>query len=910
MKNFYTTQILYLLMTSLGTSVFANNATKDWDVKDPFDHKVFIENLGQVDGRNSTTGAANEKIYFSACRNGLEYHFAQNGFTLRFNIYEGEEEAEKEQEEKAEEPSFELQHLRWLGANPNCRISASGKQSWYVTFAETKEKGRASAYTSITYHELYEGIDVQYLIPDGKEGIKYNIILHPGADPSKIKMCYEGASTRLDGTMLSVKNSFAQVVEHAPVSFYSDSKESIASAFVVTGSTISFRLGNYDHNRTVIIDPWIVATTFTPAPNNAAYDIEYDAQGNVYIYGGFNGGVFEEMKYDNAGNLQWVYQAAPLGHYYGDFTVCTQSGTSYLVEGFRASGAKLVKVNSLGVQVALFPGHINFREAWRVQYNHCTDQVVLAGGGTTNSSYHGIVLDTNTVVVAQSNMLSTSEFGHDICMLAIDNSNNCYAAMARAAVHYSTFDNVMLKCSASTLFPLDYLVDDNHNFYEGGSVQYTAGSTTNGFNGIAVNNDFLFTYDGSLLQRWNKNTGALIDSVHFPNPCYAWGGIAADDCNNVYVGYDQTIIKLDTNFTVLATFNLPDDIYDLRLGQQDKLYACGRGFVAQFQLANPCNPLALNINYSPGQCESELPLITASVSGGLTPYSYSWSTGSSQPQASVSAMPAGFYPVTVTDGGCIPHSITDTAIIFENPNLHLQSVQNVFCKYDSTGAVVMSANQGLGPYSYHWFPFGGSDSAITNVPTGNYLAVVTSAHGCKDSLTATVAAPIDPIIATATVLQQPNHVLGTPAELYASGGSSYQWSPAEGLSCTDCPNPVADPLFTTKYCVTVVNDSGCIDEACTTVFISSVYVPNAFTPGQDQLNEVFRPVLNNVHRYRFTIFDRWGGKVFETEDQQEGWNGCRNGTPCEQSVYVYKITYVDDAHNKERELIGSVTLIR
>jgi gliding motility-associated-like protein len=65
-----------------------------------------------------------------------------------------------------------------------------------------------------------------------------------------------------------------------------------------------------------------------------------------------------------------------------------------------------------------------------------------------------------------------------------------------------------------------------------------------------------------------------------------------------------------------------------------------------------------------------------------------------------------------------------------------------------------------------------------------------------------------------------------------------------------------------------------------------------------------------VHDYSFLVFDRWGEKIFETNNISDGWNGYYKGNLCSNDVYVYKITFRDDVLSKLHEYIGRVTLVR
>jgi gliding motility-associated-like protein len=114
----------------------------------------------------------------------------------------------------------------------------------------------------------------------------------------------------------------------------------------------------------------------------------------------------------------------------------------------------------------------------------------------------------------------------------------------------------------------------------------------------------------------------------------------------------------------------------------------------------------------------------------------------------------------------------------------------------------------------------------------------------------------------------------------------------------------------------VVNDSGCVDTARLNIEVRdyhTFYIPNAFTPNGDNVNDTWAPVHINIlsRDFQLTVFDRWGARIFETTDIKEMWNGrWRNGGDLvQQDVYVYRVIYYDNFDQKHEE-IGSVSVIR
>lgn len=114
-------------------------------------------------------------------------------------------------------------------------------------------------------------------------------------------------------------------------------------------------------------------------------------------------------------------------------------------------------------------------------------------------------------------------------------------------------------------------------------------------------------------------------------------------------------------------------------------------------------------------------------------------------------------------------------------------------------------------------------------------------------------------------------------------------------------------------CLQVENQFTCKDTTCIKVDVfdeSLIYIPNAFNPNKDGLNELFLPVLSNVQFYKLQLFNRWGQLLFETEDVLEGWNGTFKGDDCRAGVYTYKMTYRFKGNYDDQYLTGHFTLLR
>ena len=154
---------------------------------------------------------------------------------------------------------------------------------------------------------------------------------------------------------------------------------------------------------------------------------------------------------------------------------------------------------------------------------------------------------------------------------------------------------------------------------------------------------------------------------------------------------------------------------------------------------------------------------------------------------------------------------------------------------------------------------------------------------------------------------------GQPLQLNASGGTVYSWQPATGLNDTNIDNPIAVLQKDQVYVVSIRNDDGC--EGRDTIRIKvykgpDLYVPSAFTPDHNGLNDVFRVTAPGFKQLDyFRVYDRWGKLVFETREISKGWDGTLHGVEQSTGVYVWIVKGID-YRNKSLFKKGTVTLIR
>lgn len=148
---------------------------------------------------------------------------------------------------------------------------------------------------------------------------------------------------------------------------------------------------------------------------------------------------------------------------------------------------------------------------------------------------------------------------------------------------------------------------------------------------------------------------------------------------------------------------------------------------------------------------------------------------------------------------------------------------------------------------------------------------------------------------------------GESSTIWASGGESYLWSTGETLASI-----LVNPNITTVYSVTITDALGTQTNASVEIKVAvcqDLYVPNAFTPDGDNLNDEFIVKGENIQDFTMTIFSRNGQLVFETSDIHKGWDGKVRGKMGEPGFYTYKINYTDSI-GKSHEKKGQLLLLR
>ncbi|MBX7109787.1 MAG: gliding motility-associated C-terminal domain-containing protein [Chitinophagales bacterium] len=247
------------------------------------------------------------------------------------------------------------------------------------------------------------------------------------------------------------------------------------------------------------------------------------------------------------------------------------------------------------------------------------------------------------------------------------------------------------------------------------------------------------------------------------------------------------------------------------------------GFTNAFILALSGVPYSQNIFAIPndvtchGGSDGSINLF---VSGTAAPFTYSWNTVPPQTTVNATNLDSGTYVCTVTDiNGCITYDTVTVSVLPSLP-FSVQANPNFIC----AGSAAQLTVSGIS--SFTWMPGNMSASPVSVSPavTTVYTVSGTDANGCTRQDSVTVAVNALPLI---TVNPNPASICsGGAIGLLASGGVSYSWSPATGLSSSTVANPTANPAATTVYTVTGIGANGCINSSTATVNVNSNPVVN------------------------------------------------------------------------------------
>lgn len=306
------------------------------------------------------------------------------------------------------------------------------------------------------------------------------------------------------------------------------------------------------------------------------------------------------------------------------------------------------------------------------------------------------------------------------------------------------------------------------------------------------------------------------------------------------------------------------------------------------------------------------------ISGGVLPITYSWSPGG-QTTAVATNLYAGDYTVTAVDqNNC---QVVETVTVSNPINFSIDFTQIPDTCMKGSGIINAVGNGTSGPFTYDWnLPGDNTNPTQDSLTGGDALTIqVTDVDGCVLSDTVIVAnITNDSLSASFTATPNPVDILFPQTKLINTSQyySTYTWNYL-GQDITNVMNPVVELPDWGDYPVTlyVYDANGCSDTASQDILVRGgvyYYIPNSFTPDENNLNDRWFPQGVGFDRksYQMTIFDRWGNIIYMTNNNDYGWNGHdREGKMCPAGMYAYKIT-LEGYEGALPVFHGSIMLIR
>lgn len=398
------------------------------------------------------------------------------------------------------------------------------------------------------------------------------------------------------------------------------------------------------------------------------------------------------------------------------------------------------------------------------------------------------------------------------------------------------------------------------------------------------------------------------------------------------VGYGAPTYSLNGTATTNTVINtLAAGIYTVTgsdiMGCKDTIYS--------IKVDEPLKLMAGITSDDYSICRNDTLQLTSAFSGGIKPYDISWSTGTTNPAVNSNTLTQIAMPQTDTTywfdlrdkNNCAVHSDTIEINVNQLPIVDFTADNFEGCQPFTVNFTNLSAST---PTVSSWlWSFGTGTVSTLASPnytytfsgTFNVSLEATTDSGCVATMTKQNYILVHPKPkANFNYTPASGIDILNPEVSFQNTSSGYDnafWNFNDGSTVIAETNPSHTYADTGVYQVKLVVSTiyNCVDSISIPLKvneISTMYVPNAFTPDGNSLNDVFAPSGIQVYDYKMMIFDRWGEKIFESSVLNEGWDGKKGGTLCREGVYVYKIEFKPvngPAKRRMQEMVGHVTLL-
>lgn len=842
----------------------------------------FIPNYGQVADEQ---GRPMPDVRYTVASQGLRINLLANGMQFIFprvlhdsSVYENTNDVVTSAESfqnanRNDSIKYFRLDLTFESANKNPNIEAvdvaDDHTNYYFPWCPNGIL-HVPAYHKLIYHDLYPHIDlVLYSHPESESELQYpfeyDFIVHPGGDPSQIRMHYLNPdSLRVDeGGDATISSMLGFIRDRAPRTHIAGNETAIPSAFMINGTTLRFETGAYDSSQTLIIDPPRLWGTYYGGPTYEQFsDATVDKDDNIIPVGTAKSttGIASSGAYQTSllgSQSAMIVKLSPSGSrlwatYYGQTTdafavITDQGGNIYAAgnasssPGLSTSGAFRTAPGS-GFLVKFDPSGARL---WGTYYGTNSSPRGLAMDSSSNVYMTGTTSDPSGVATSgthQTSIVSGSLAGFLTSFTP--------AGTRRWGTYYcGVRPNYAGKGHTQ---PLRIAVDLNGNILIAGTTQDTTGIATPGtfdtfYPGtLSTNAGFVAEFDNSGGQVWGTY---VADTTYALNQQTQLLGLACDRKSGVLIGGATNVSNLATPGayqTTLSSFGtdgflmrldsvglrtwgtyiqhtLPfgialDKSYDVVIGGQTTS-ATGVASAGEYQTT-----------YGGGSSDAFIAKFTTTGAfhwgtyyggtGAESAYGFvldreghpiiAGNTTSTNAMASSGSF-LSTYPSGSSQSGFVA-KFCDTV----HAPLFYSSASNAICYGEPD-----TLTAGVGFLNYLWRQNGVSLGVTTNkyiLPTnlapGSYIYTVqvVDPDACSsntDTLPITVRAlPIDSFPRNVSICTGSGIRIGDTAR-GAGPPFIYTWTPTTGLDHPDSARPIASPLATTKYFLIVTDTFGC-----------------------------------------------------------------------------------------------------
>ncbi|MEI6347474.1 MAG: PKD domain-containing protein [Bacteroidota bacterium] len=332
------------------------------------------------------------------------------------------------------------------------------------------------------------------------------------------------------------------------------------------------------------------------------------------------------------------------------------------------------------------------------------------------------------------------------------------------------------------------------------------------------------------------------------------------------------------------------------------------------------NGLSASTDSTNASCGLANGSLTAHVTGGTPPYVYGWSSNPEQQTQTVTNIIAGVYYVTITDAnGC---STTTSGTILDSGAIFIQTSSTPTHCNQSNGTATVSIPVDIQNATITWNTTPTQNTAtIISLSSGSYSVTVDNGicPATSQVMVDNIAGPNAQILALPNVVSIENPNVIFVDQSTGTNISSWNWNFGDNQTSTiQSPNHNYTSTGIFNVSLVITDEFGCSDTTFTVIKVNDVFylfIPNAFTPDFNSLNETFGPkgMGYDSEKYSMQIYNRWGEMIFNTNIFEKGWNGTKynSGSKNEiiEGVYVYKILIADN-NGKFHNYVGNVNVIR